>query len=179
MSWQFQLPSDNPLYIKWLKKTQKLSASLRDVFENWHIRLLFQEKASLNVSDQYLLNVTSTESWQRMIVHLDDQTPLIIGRVVVPEVTFERYQDQLLNLKKRSIGDQLLFIDPKIKRSPFLFNEFSIQELQFSQLPDWLFEQEDTNVFARSSIFHLNAEYPLMIEEYFLASFFESLKANI
>ncbi|MCF6764542.1 chorismate lyase [Thiotrichales bacterium 19S3-7] len=178
MSWRFQLPSDNPLYVTWLKETQKLSASLRDIFVNWRIQLLFQEHAFLSKSEADILAVTSDYSWQRMIVHLDDEVPLIIGRVVVPEVTFNRYQSELLDLKRKSIGDQLLFIDPKIQRSEFLFKKLSLKELHLKPLPRQLFDQEDDTLYARNSIFHLNGEYPLMVEEYFLASFFESLKAR-
>lgn len=176
MPWQSELPNNHPLYVKWLEKTKKLSKSLRSIFPKWQIHLLSEEKNDLTLEQMTLLNVDNPLSWQRNIIHLDDQTPLIIGRALVPEVTFKRYQKELINLKTGSIGEKLLFIDPKIKRSDFLFTVLKKDDLELSQLSKWLLADSFSSIYARSSIFYLEGIYPLMVNEYFLPIFFDKLQ---
>lgn len=178
MPWQSQLPTDELIYKTWLRDTKKLSESLRKQFDKWHIQLLSCGDYLLQANEKALLNSTSNHGWQRTILHLDDQLPLIVGRVIVPEITLNCYKKELINLKNGSIGDQLLFIGPGIKRSEFLYNQLSISDLKFKELLKKPFFKNDQTIFARSSIFYLDSIYPLVIEEYFLDVFFELVKVR-
>ncbi|MCF6807531.1 chorismate lyase [Thiotrichales bacterium 19S9-12] len=175
MLWQSSLPIKDPLYVKWLQQTQKLSPRLRELMPQWNIQLLSHNDMHLDDFEKKRLNSNSEKGWQRVISHMNNQKALIIGRVVVPEVTFRAYEIELTNLKSRSIGEQLLFIDPNVTRSDFLFRVCKFDELETLELPNNLMSDHSEIIIARNSVFYLNNIYALMIEEYFLPYFFKQI----
>lgn len=181
MHWQLHLESNNPTVIKWLKETQKLSEALRSVLANWQISLLSQKNKPINAIHQNLLKTDEKNAWVRTIAHYNDQTPLILGRVVIAKHVFDIYEDQLLSLKSRSIGDKLLFCDPHLKRSDFLYAQFNTQDDYLNDYPRELLKptdikKESQNIIARSSVFKLKGVDSVLVEEFFLDNFFELIK---
>lgn len=124
--------------------------------ESWQSSLLPLERNLLHLDSQDL-------AWVRSSCHRDTGKLLVYARVTIPKPTFKAHEQDFLNLKHLPIGDTLLFNNPQVERSPFVYcldEEQTYQRVAGLELLecDWI----------RSSIFTW-AKQPLLLTEFFSA----------
>ncbi len=101
----------------------------------------------LEVTQPWTWNA-NTQEWTRQIMHYLNGKPVIRAEVILPKVTYEKYQQQFGELGNKPLGETLLYHNDAITRSPF---EFKTEE----------------NIWSRRSTFYWR-EHPLTITETFI-----------
>ncbi|EKD77381.1 MAG: hypothetical protein ACD_42C00351G0002 [uncultured bacterium] len=126
---------------RWLTNTNSLTKRLREWTDNEiTLRLLFNDWE----------NEKQTQ-WIRKIEWRFQNERWVTGIVAIPARTAHANNDELTQLKEKPIGE-LLFQDPTLTRSPFLF--FQVNE----------------DAIARQSTFHFRGN-PLSVTEIFHPEF--------
>lgn len=152
----------DPLSLTWLC-TPHLTSQLKQVCQEYQFNVLSESwQSSLLPFEQALLGIATAEMcWIRASCHREAGRPVIFARVIVPHPTFQAYETEFLNLKGNPIGDTLLFRNPQVKRSAFIYglNKNRSIELVWDAEP---FEC----LWMRASVFHWG-EHPLLISEFF------------
>lgn len=137
----------------WLQHRGSLTQKLREICPS-KVRLeLASEAWELPLKDEAkLLGLEPGElTLIRKITWLFQNTPWIKARVIIPKSSTLGPGHELMKIGERSLGD-ILFLDPNLRRSEFLF-----------------FEQDD--YFSRRSIFYYYGKPILVQEDFFLENF--------
>ncbi len=146
-----EFPSEDltPSQWKWLSHRGSLTQKLREAHPGKILLDLKSEAWQLPQKDEaMLLGISPGEPALIREIHWKfEQKPWIRARVVIPKSSTLGPGHELTKIGERSLGD-ILFLDPNLKRSEFLFCE-----------------QE--NYFSRRSIFHFHAK-PILVQEDFL-----------
>lgn len=155
----------------WLTMPQKLGVSLKKIRPGWYLHLCFSGYQSIACKDQMLLdNQHKTDlAYQRIVIHYDGDSPLVLGKAILPLTTYRQYQPIIDDIGQKSLGDVFLFKHQSIKRYPFFYTVTTPEE---PGLYPWLDKTHLNGVkqviYGRSSKFVIDHDYPLLINEFFL-----------
>lgn len=137
----------------WLLHRGSLTQKLREMHPG-KIRLNLKSEAWQlpHKEEATLLGIEAGEpTLIREILWLCQNTPWVNARVIIPKTSTLGPGHELTKIGSRSLGD-ILFLDPNLNRSEFLFCD-----------------QE--NYFSRRSIFHYYGKPILVQEDFFLDNF--------
>jgi len=150
----------------WLSQIERLTQTLSETFNQWSLDLLYHGKVMPTSDEKKLLNCEG-DCFGRVILHKNAMKPLVLGRVIVPQKTYEKFSVELDAIGASSIGEKFLFGQKNISRSPFKYALLSVTN---ERILKWLPEDDLSLKFAyaRTSIFTLEGKYPLMVSEFFL-----------
>lgn len=126
-----------------------LSARLRRGCKQISVRVDSQGLSSAFGDEQKILAINENNTLIRKVHILGDQKPLVHGRVVVPNLTYRKFQVEFDQLGNKLLGETLLYDRPEVTRSPF----------QYAKVAE--------NLWARRSLFVMEG-YNLLVTEVFL-----------
>jgi|APSaa5957512535_1039671.scaffolds.fasta_scaffold50188_2 chorismate lyase len=151
----------------WLSKTNKLTQSLDHIVKHWNLDLLHHE-ALIPTLDEKILLGCADDCFGRVILHKDDEKPLVLGRVIIPQETYDRFSVELNAIGASSIGEKFLFRKKHVLRSPF---KYALLSVRSGRISEWVSEGSLALdfVYARTSVFTLEGKYSLLVSEFFLS----------
>lgn len=165
-NWVRQHASKN--LASWLIDVYHLSRNLKQGCAVFSIDVICEQFESGLEDEQPLLQQSPQAlPWVRQVYLKRNGQPYCYGRVVVPYDTFIFHQSQLTQLSKHSVGEQLLYRDPNILRSPFEFAYVPCNDPRCIQAMQTSDPQSIEALWARRSSFQLKGG-PLMVTELFL-----------
>ncbi|WP_440682853.1 chorismate--pyruvate lyase family protein [Cysteiniphilum halobium] len=150
----------------WLFDVKRLGVTLAQLIPNISLHCIKEYHALMDDDEAELLNLSERTSRIRLIKHYHQDNIYVFGRTIIPQNTYKRYQDCFDSLGNNSIGEHFLFKNTHIKRSEFYVKQCPFDLLEhklnlndgFSSTPLWM----------RASIFTLDVEHQLLIEEFFV-----------
>ena len=150
----------------WLSKTNRLTQSLDHIVKHWNLDLL-HHGVLIPTPDEKILLGSTGDCFGRVILHKDAEKPLVLGRVIIPQETYDKFSVELDAIGASSIGEKFLFRKKHVLRFPFKYALLSVENDRISK---WVNEESlDLDfVYARTSIFTLEEKYPLLVSEFFL-----------
>lgn len=134
-----------------------LSARLRLGCKEVSVQVDSQGLSSAFADEQKLLAINEKNTLIRKVHIMGDKKPLVHGRVVVPNLTYRKFQVEFDQLGNKLLGETLLYDRPEVTRSPF----------QYAKVSD--------NLWARRSLFIIEG-YNLLVTEVFLPNLMEKAK---
>lgn len=141
-----EIPDD---HIALMVDAGALSARLRLGCQKVSVQVNSQELSPAFADEQKLLSIDEDNTLIRKVHIMGDQKPLVHGRVVVPNATYKKFQNDFDQLGNKLLGETLLYDRPGVTRSEF----------QYAKVAD--------NIWARRSLFTLE-DYNLLVTEVFL-----------
>lgn len=145
---------------------KRLSHYFEQHWPNVHLRLLSESFHPIFTEEKDCFDTTHQHFWLRKIFLCSDTTPLSYARVVVPEATYQRFQNQFDQLKQNPIGETLLHHNPAVTRSEFEYRHIpSIDPLYLEMLG--YYPDLKQPAIGRRSVF-LWESLPLLITEILL-----------
>jgi chorismate-pyruvate lyase len=153
----------------WVKDVFKLTKNLKNIFPDWNLELLHHGVMFIDETEKKLLGENNgfNDVKGRVVLHKNKNTPLVLGRVIVPNSTHQEISDDFNELGSLSIGDNLLFRDKTTVRSAFSYALVSKYNPIISEWIDVNLISEEV-ILARASIFLIKGSYPLLVSEFFL-----------
>jgi chorismate--pyruvate lyase len=150
----------------WLSKINRLTQSLGQTFDDLRLDLL-HHGALVPALDEKALLECDDDCFGRVILHKDEAKPLVLGRVIIPRKTYDRFSVELDAVGASSIGDNFLFRQRQVLRSPF---KYALLSAESNRISKWVGEKSPMmhSVYARASIFTLEDKYSLLVSEFFL-----------
>ena len=156
----------------WLHNVERLSQSLRENFSNWNIKLhYFGLMVATDEESLCLENTKKDKCYGRLISHNLGTETFILGKVIMTHETYIAFKDKLDSLSSRSIGDELLFIDP-MYRLKFSVDILEKKSLSFLNLlkEKGLYALIPDRILVRNSLFvsKIDQNNKILVNEYFL-----------
>jgi chorismate--pyruvate lyase len=135
-------------FYSWLITPQTLSIALKKFCTTLSVQILKQSLGTATADEQQALNIAENNSFIREVYLCGDTTPWVHARVIAPNNTYLKFQEQLDNLGTNLLGEHFLYRQSNVERSPFSYSS-------------------KHNIYARRSIFFVAAA-PLLVTEHFL-----------
>lgn len=176
MKWSTQLSqlscAPSASLAAWLTKPQRLSVALRKSCSNVSLRVLSERFDILPYLDEMpIFKHVSQEAvpyYVREVLLLCDLKPVVFAKTIMPLDTYKYYKTQLKNLGSQFIGESLLYCTPNVTRQPFEFSQLNERHPMAKQLDLLLPNATHSELWARRSLFYINA-LPMLITEAFLS----------
>ena len=150
----------------WLFGVKRLGASLAQSIPKITLSCIQEFDALMDQDEAKLLNISTRESRIRLIKHHHGEKIFVFGRTIIPQKTYSRYKNCFDSLGNKSIGDSFLFKKDHINRSEFYVKKCSSDTVKdklnlINEIPQQM-------LWVRASIFILDIEHQLLIEEFFM-----------
>ncbi|GGF98072.1 MULTISPECIES: chorismate--pyruvate lyase family protein [Cysteiniphilum] len=150
----------------WLFDVKRLGVTLAQSIPNIGLKCIDEYHAPMDDDEAELLNLNERASRIRLIKHHHQDNTYVFGRTIIPQSTYKRYQDCFDSLGNNSIGEHFLFKNTHITRSEFYVKHCSFDLLKHKLNLNDTFPANP--LWVRASIFTLDAEHQLLIEEFFV-----------
>lgn len=150
----------------WLFNVKRLGMTLAQSIPDIGLHCINEYHGLMDDDEAELLNLSERASRIRLIKHHRQGNIYAFGRTIIPQSTYKRYQDCFDSLGNNSIGEHFLFKNTHITRS-----EFYVKHCQFDLVKHKLNLNDcfpADPLWVRASIFTLDAEHQLLIEEFFV-----------
>lgn len=115
------------------------------------------------------INIDASSSLIRRICLNGNQKPLTFARVIIPELTYLNYKQELDTLGNAPIGNTILYADNTITRNEFYFKRIENQDPLYQDIQPLIPANSKESYWARRSMFILPKGH-LLISELILNS---------
>ena len=161
-----QLKSLDKNYKYWLNDAKQLVNSLKNVYKQIDLIKYLQIEEKLNIFEKYILNLNNDKAKVREISLNHNDNIIVFARTIIPNNTYEIFEQEFKNLGTNPIGENFLFKNKDITRNKFIIR--SQNQQQFEKEIITKLNIDSKKIYSRSSIFYYKEKYKLLITEYFV-----------
>lgn len=143
----------------WLLEPNSLTAKLKSHASSFAVEVLSEQRFTLSLAQQQLLNCTEQHAINREVLLLCDNTAMVYAQSWLP-INHDMQQQKLLGLGNKPLGD-IIFQHPSLSRTDIEVAYFDSQQFQHLLSNE---QQSLSPLLGRRSIFSLQQSQFLVAE---------------
>lgn len=180
--WQRYVPRINRSHRHWLTDTGSLTRKLKNHSQHFAVELQGQYHAPVSLAEYQAIDIPLAQQvWQRDVLLLCDDVPVVYGHTVTPCERVSRDWPFFNGLGTQALGSAL-FNDPLIQRAHFEFTRLSPKDELYQQIARATLTHGinlPPHLWARRCVFHhqRRPHSRIMVSEVMLPALYK-LKPN-